>query len=77
VGDGVDVRQYEYKALATDVLAVAVTGEVNDWAAYIGAVPGENHMREYELVGKTGTKLPYELARILFPEFDAEYSWRK
>jgi len=57
------------------VLVVAVKGAINDWAAYIGAVQGENHQLECKEVADNGTKLPREIAEILFPEFD-ELEWR-
>lgn len=66
-----------YRALNRDVLAVAVTEEdVGDWAAYIGAVPGNNHEEEAELVARNGGKLPHKMAAILFPQIDEKYIWR-
>lgn len=63
-------------ALASKVLVVATEGQVHDWAAYIDAVPGICHDKEYKLVASEGTKLPYKIARIIFPELDEEYTWR-
>ena len=57
-------------ALARDVLAVAVPGVVEDWAVYIGAVPGENHDMEESLVAREGCKARKALACLLFPQFD-------
>ena len=34
-----------YIALSRKVIAVAIEGEVKDWAAYIDGVPGDNHFR--------------------------------
>jgi len=57
----------EYRALDQRVLAVAVEGAIGDWAAYIGAVPGDDHEEEASLIAKYGTKLAVELAELLFP----------
>ena len=66
-----------YYPLDMKVLAVAVVNKgVGDWAAYVGAVPGENHDREYMMVARSGTKLPYEVACVLFPKIDTQYRWR-
>ena len=46
-----------------------------DWAAYIGEVPGENYNCEYGFVMIQGTKLPREVAKILFPGW-ARMAWR-
>ena len=59
------------------VLAVAVQGgKGDDWAAYIDAVPGRSHKREVAKVYESGSKLPYEVAKVLFPDFDELYDWR-
>lgn len=58
-----------YKALDRCVLAVAVINEhdkYGDWAAYIGAVPGENHEIEKESVAAHGTKLSKKVAELYF-----------
>lgn len=57
------------------VIVVARKGACNDWAAYIGAVPGENHDKEWREVRDHGSKIPEDVARVLFPEFDG-VSWR-
>lgn len=62
-------KQTEYKALAKNVLCVAVEGSVRDWAAYIGAVAGISHSEEWHEVRDDGAKLPEEIAKILFPNF--------
>jgi len=64
---------YQYP-LATKVLAVAVVQE-RDWTAYIDAVPGQNHFLEYMNVARLGSKLPKELAFLLFPGLDKN-KWR-
>ncbi len=63
--------------LASRVLAVAVRGDLGtDWTAYIDAVPGVSHDKEAQIVAEHGTKLPYEIAVILFPRIASTYSWR-
>jgi len=65
-------------AFKTDILAVAVRGGTGkDWAAYICVVKGNVHDKEAVYAADNGQKLPYEIAKILFPEVDAEYAWRK
>jgi hypothetical protein len=59
-------------ALDREVLAVAVPGEVGDWAVYVGAVPGKCHGDEIPKVASEGSKQPVHLAKILFPQFDPE-----
>jgi len=62
-----------YKALSRCVLAVAAPGWTgNDWAVYIGAVPGKSHEEEVELVKRDGAKQGREIATFLFPQFDPE-----
>lgn len=65
VGEG----RSEWMALDMRVLVVAREGGIRDWAAYIGAVPGEDHDLEWEEVARHGSKLSEELARVLFPSF--------
>jgi len=62
-------RRVEWKALDRRVLVVAVEGQVADWAAYIGAVPGQDHEKEWREVKDYGSKLPKEVAEVLFPNF--------
>jgi hypothetical protein len=64
-----------YVALAKHVLVVAVDDESGEWAAYIDAVKGRNHETESEEVARTGTKLPKEIAEILFPAWK-NLRWR-
>lgn len=66
----------EYRALDSKVLVVAVEGDVGDWAAYIGAVPGNNHFKEIEIVASHGTKLDKEIAELIFPNWAKSYRWR-
>jgi len=64
-----------WKALDRRVIVVAVEGEVEDWAAYIGAVQGDRHSEEWQEVAEYGTKLPKNIAEILFPQF-RNLEWR-
>ena len=68
-------KRVRWIALDSKVIVVAVEGEVKDWAAYIGAVNGNNHFEEYPYVMNRGTKLPQRVAEILFPEFKC-LRWR-
>jgi hypothetical protein len=71
------MREIEYHALSRDVLAVAsVNTLVGDWAAYIGAVAGKSFDEEKQKVADEGTKLSFELAKLLFPHIAKKYSWR-
>lgn len=62
-------------ALSGRVLVAAVKGDKNDWAAYIDAVQGHNHDKEIIEVALYGDKLPYEVAKCLFPDIDKKYTW--
>jgi len=68
-------KRIRYIALSNKVIAVAVEGEVGDWSAYIDAVKGNNHFEEFKCVAENGSKLPKEVAEILFPEFKM-FKWR-
>jgi hypothetical protein len=57
----------DWRPLEMHVLAVAVKGSIGDCAAYIYAVPGQNHEKEAQLVAEKGNKLPREVAEVLFP----------
>lgn len=65
----------DYYVLDNHVLAVAIEGEVKDWAAYIGDMKGYNLDWDIEMVKRNGTKLPEKIARILFPNFK-NLRWR-
>ncbi len=62
-------KKAQYKALASKVLVVAVEGDTKDWCAYADATPGVSHKDEWKKVALTGSKLPEDLARYLFPSF--------
>ena len=68
-------KQVRYIALDRKVLVVAVEGEVNDWAAYIGAVEGNNHEIEWLEVKEHGSKLSRTVAEAIFPDF-INLDWR-
>jgi hypothetical protein len=68
-------KRVRYIPLSMRVIAVAVEGEIGDWAAYIDAVEGHNHYLEFPRVAENGTKLPREVAEILFPDFKC-LEWR-
>jgi len=70
-------RDVRWIALDNHVIAVACEGYANDWTAYIGAVPGNNHYQEWEEVMRHGSKLRRDVAEILFPDFAAKFSWRE
>jgi len=71
------MHEYQIKALNSHVLAVAsVNVEVGDWAAYIGAVPGKSHNKEFMEVVSTGSKIPENFAEVLFPMIYRKYRWR-
>ena len=61
----------DYKPLSMKVLAVSVAryrddGTLFDWAAYVDAVEGQSHEREYKRVAEVGSKLPKDVAVLLF-----------
>jgi hypothetical protein len=59
--------EYHWRPLSTKVLLVAVVNKsIGDWAAYIDAVPGQNHDEEYMEVAKHGSKVSEEMARMFF-----------
>lgn len=60
-----------WRALAGQVLAVAVPRVECAWRAYIDSVPGIDHCAEYERVASHGASLDEDVARALFPNFDA------
>lgn len=68
-------KKLRWKPLAKDVIVVAVEGAVGDWAAYIGAVKGDNHEYEWMKVRDHGAKLRKEVAEVLFPDFK-HLRWR-
>lgn len=58
-----------YVALARDVLCAAQTRIDGAWCAYVAPVPGSCHADEAQYVADYGTKLRYEVAQAIFPEF--------
>lgn len=72
------VHRVVWRALAKDVIVAAVVNQaVGDWAVYIGAVPGIKHEDEVGIVRETGSKLPFETARLLFPALAESFEWRR
>jgi len=74
------MKTYRQVALASKVLVVAVINlkedrTIFDWTAYIDAVPGIAHTEEYIAVAKFGSKLPRQVAQILFPNLSIN-KWR-
>ena len=63
-------RRIAWRALDSRVIVVAKEGGCADWAAYIGAVPGFNHDKEWYEVASNGSKVSEEMAKLLFPDFD-------
>jgi hypothetical protein len=66
-------------ALATKVMAFAIVNvSVGDWAAYIDAVSGKDHDKEFDqlLEKRRSAKLSYDIAKIIFPYYDEKYRWR-
>lgn len=70
-------KLYQWRALSSHVLIVAsIDIRTDTWSAYIGAVPGKNHDKEYKKVAETGNKLLYSVAAIYFPTLNENYIWR-
>jgi len=68
-----------HHALAIKVLTFAVANvSVGDWAAYIDAVPGIDHDKEFDqlLKKRRSAKLSHDIAKIIFPSYDEKYRWR-
>ena len=66
----------DWRALDRRVLVVAVKRIPGEWCAYIGAVPGESHLKEIQHVRKYGSKLSESIALTLFPQFKGvPYAW--
>ena len=63
--------KYEHFALASKVLAVAVSNEY-DWTVFVDAVPGRDHDKEAKRVAEYGDKADIPLAKLLFPNYDIE-----
>lgn len=69
-------HQYHQRCFGQNVLVVAsVNTKVGDWAAYIGAVPGEDHSLEWIIVRNRGAKLPQVVAEGMFPNLKS-FDWR-
>ena len=57
------------RSLAPSVLCVAETRVEGAWAAYCGSVPWDSPTQK-ESVLNCGTKLPEDVARVVFPRFE-------
>lgn len=67
---------YIVKPLAMRVLVVAsVNTRIGDWSAYIDAVKGILHKREWQRVANYGEKISKEMAELLFPNCKT-FLWR-
>ncbi len=77
VQDRIRPRDILWTALDVRVLAVAKEGYVGDWAAYIGAVVGNNREEDVKEVMSNGSKLPQKVAEVLFPTFAERFIWRE
>jgi len=72
------MTEIQIRKLARRILVVAKQGGMGrDWAAYIGVVRGVNHDNEWQHVADYGDKVPYEVAKALFPTFAEKYMWRE
>lgn len=66
------------KTLAPDVLCVAkVNKKIGDWTAYIKGISGTNYKKDIIQVANWGSKLPYKIAKLLFPTLDKKFTWRE
>jgi hypothetical protein len=77
--EGEYIHEATYHALAPKVMAFAVANvSVGDWAAYIDAVPGIVHDKEFDQLLEKGmsAKLSYDIAKIIFSSYDKKYIWR-
>ena len=70
-------KLYQWRALSSHVLVVAsIDIRTNEWCAYVDAVPGKCHDKEYKHVAEKGNKLLYSVAAIYFPSLNEKYMWR-
>ena len=69
------MKKTRWRSLGKNIIAVAEEGECGDWAAYIGVVEGKNYEKEWPDVRDNGSKLPREVAEVLFPDFNT-LRWR-
>lgn len=62
---------------SSNIIVVAVKGYLGtDWAAYIGVIK-YSHEKESPMVALNGTKISHEIAKIMFPDVENNYIWRK
>ena len=58
-----------YEAVDRNVLFVAAEVGPNEWAAFVGAIEGEDRERDLGEVTKNGSALPFELAEVFFEDY--------
>jgi len=67
--------EVQWRAVHHRVLVHAHTRIEGAWSAYIFPVPGVDHQRELYLWKTEGSKLPEDVARVMFPVFkDVPYA---
>ena len=60
-------RVLAIRALSPQILCVATeTPFIGEWTAYIGVVPGLNHVDEADAIAKGGDKMAREIAEAVF-----------
>ena len=59
--------------MSREVTVVAKKGVADDWSAYVCVCTEELTL---EKVKELGSKIRYNLAKIMFPEMDKLYEWR-
>ena len=66
------------KMLSPDIAVLAKQSNGHEsWAAYVMSLAiGIPEELMIEQTAKYGTKLPYEIAALMFPEFAKKYPWR-
>lgn len=71
--------ELDMRKLGKTVLVVAkaniYNGKPQDWSAYIGNIEKDRE-KEWKQVYDHGSKIGYNLAKFLFPDFAKRYRWR-
>ena len=68
---------YKIYALHTNVLLVAsVNFSCGEYATYINACPGENHLNEFLSIAEHGDKVEKRLSDLYFPYLNQPFRWR-
>jgi len=73
--EGCEIDVYQF---SPGVLVVAKQGYGGrDWSAYIGTTYSSTSREEaVKNIAENGTKIRYDIAKLLFPDFDRKYKWR-